>query len=305
MTTATLRSPSVRPAADRQPQPVVSLLLEHIHPDPRNPRQRVAQADIGELAESLKEVDLLAPITVRCAPGRTDRFVIVCGERRYRAAKAAGWKRIPAIVRNDVDESTALKMMVVENIARKELNPIETARALCLLTRQGGGEMTQEAAAKLFGQSQPWVCNTMRLLKLPESWQARIASGQVATKNASALLTHVDRPEVLAAVELDLSANPEEWKSTSDFAAGLARVVKQLEAVATLAFPAYAIADNPEDLVRPAPAPIPRRRAPASRAQRLPEVVRQISDLIDQLESLADIELVAAAIENRRAEVTT
>lgn len=157
--------------------------VDHISPNPRQPRQVFEEESLNELVFSLQEVGLLQPIVVR--PAGNDRFELVAGERRWRAAQQAGFASIGAIVRATADD-VLLRDALLENLHRAQLNPLEEAAAYSQLLNDFG--CTQEELATRIGRSRPQVSNTMRLLRLPAAVQRRVAAGVLSAGHARALL---------------------------------------------------------------------------------------------------------------------
>jgi ParB family transcriptional regulator, chromosome partitioning protein len=154
-----------------------------ISPNPRQPRQVFDEESLAELVFSLREVGLLQPIVVRPLGG--ERYELVAGERRWRAAQQAGFTAIPAIVRETGDD-VLLRDALLENLHRSQLNPLEEAAAYGQLLSDFG--CTQDELASRIGRSRPQVTNTLRLLKLPASVQRRVAAGVLTAGHARALL---------------------------------------------------------------------------------------------------------------------
>ena len=152
--------------------------------NPRQPREVFDQEEIDQLATSLLDVGVLQPLVVR--PLEDDRYELVAGERRLRAAIAAGLPTVPAIVRA-TEDADLLKEALVENIHRVQLNPLEEAAAYQQLLDDFG--VTQEELAARLGRSRPTISNTIRLLSLPAPVQRRIAAGVITAGHAKALLS--------------------------------------------------------------------------------------------------------------------
>lgn len=170
---------------------VLYLTPSQFAPSGSNPRRNASQASIDELAQSIKEVGLVQPITVRPVNGKHE---IVAGERRYHAAKRAGLRDIPVIVR-DLDDQQAAALRCTENLQRQDLSPIEEAEAFAQLTRptaEGGCGWTQTEAAKRLGVTQGHVSNRLRLLSLPPTIQSKVISGEITATQARALLPFLD-----------------------------------------------------------------------------------------------------------------
>jgi ParB family chromosome partitioning protein len=140
---------------------------------------------LDELQASIKVHGVLQPILVRPVAGHPGHFELVAGERRWRAAAAAGLKAVPALIRH-LDDQGALEAALVENLQREDLNPIERARAYERLSAAFG--LTQEDIAGRVGRSQPAVANSLRLLLLPAEIQASLESGRISEGHARALL---------------------------------------------------------------------------------------------------------------------
>jgi ParB family chromosome partitioning protein len=157
--------------------------LDAITPNPRQPRAVFDEEALAELVHSLREVGLLQPVVVR--PVGPDRYELIMGERRWRAAREAGFTTIPAIVRATGDDAM-LRDALLENLHRAELNPLEEAAAYDQLLQDFG--CTHDELAGRIGRSRPQISNTMRLLKLPASVQRRVAAGVLSAGHARALL---------------------------------------------------------------------------------------------------------------------
>ena len=156
--------------------------LDRIDPNPRQPRDAFDEELLQELTTSIEAVGVLQPIVVRPSG---ERFQIVMGERRVRAAKAAGLERIPAVVRTTEDDFL-LRDALLENIHREDLTPIEEAAAYEQLLADFA--ITQEELAGRLGRSRSVIANTMRLLRLPASVQRRIAAGTLSAGHGVAIL---------------------------------------------------------------------------------------------------------------------
>jgi len=173
---------------------VLNLALDLIRID-RNVRQRFDEAAMEQLTDSIKRVGVLQPIVVRVdVKANVQHYVLVCGERRVRAARAAGLTHIPAVLR-DLDEHQAREAQLVENLVRRDLDPIEEAEGLRELLDQH--ERTQQELGERIGVSQPYISNRLRLLKLPEEVQGHISRGMLTPGHAMALLVLEPAPEML------------------------------------------------------------------------------------------------------------
>jgi ParB family chromosome partitioning protein len=186
---------------------VRSIPIELIHPNPDQPRRHFDPDELAGLADSIRDKGVLQPILVR--PSRRDgEYEIVAGERRWRAAQAAGLQAIPAFMRRLSDNET-LELAIIENIQRADLNPIEEGRAYQALMAMS--QITQEEAARRVGKSRSHVANTLRLAQLPPAVQQHLIEGRLTAGHARALLTSQD-PEGLAqtVVERGLSVREAE-----------------------------------------------------------------------------------------------
>ncbi len=162
------------------------LSLDRIDPNPRQPRGSFPDEPLQELTMSIEAVGVLQPIVVRPSG---ERYQIVMGERRVRAARAAGLERIPAIVRTTEDDQM-LRDALLENVHREDLNPLEEAAAYEQLLLDFG--ITQEELAARLGRSRPVIANAMRLLRLPGSVQRRIAARTLSAGHARAVASLED-----------------------------------------------------------------------------------------------------------------
>ncbi|CAB4371546.1 MAG: ParB/RepB/Spo0J family partition protein [Actinobacteria bacterium] len=157
--------------------------IDSISPNPKQPRTVFNEEAMSELVASIKEIGILQPPVVRqTSPGR---YELVMGERRFRAAKIAGLRSIPVIIRQTPDNEL-LREALIENIHRSQLNPLEEAAAYTQLLQDFN--CTHDELAQKLGRSRPLISNTMRLLNLPTSVQSRVASGVISAGHARALL---------------------------------------------------------------------------------------------------------------------
>lgn len=168
-----------RPRAQRK------VPIEFLKANPRNPRRAFSDGELNELAASIRQHGVIQPIVVRPLKGSTDRFEIIAGERRWRAAQIAGLHEMP-IVPVDVSDSDALEIAIIENVQREDLNALEEAQGFHALA--DAFKRSQEEIAKIVGKSRSHVANMMRLTKLPADVQALIASGELSAGHARALI---------------------------------------------------------------------------------------------------------------------
>ncbi|WP_323760795.1 ParB/RepB/Spo0J family partition protein [Maricaulis sp.] len=186
------------PEADAPPSSVPSrdgvrmIPIELIAPNPDQPRKTITEPELNALAESIADKGIVQPILVRPVDGG-DRFQIVAGERRWRAAQRARLHEVPALVRELTDRET-LEIGIVENVQRADLNPVEEAQAYRQLIDRFGH--TQEDVAHAVSKSRSHVANMMRLLSLPDPVLAHLASGQISAGHARAIANAPD-PEAL------------------------------------------------------------------------------------------------------------
>ena len=176
-----------RRGADLLPVPGATFAFlkpNDIVPNPRQPRTVFDESSLAELVGSIKEVGILQPVVVRPNPAGAG-YELIMGERRLRAAKAAGLDAIPAIIRN-TDDTDMLRDALVENLHRTELNPLEEAAAYQQLLDDFG--ITHEQLAERLSRSRPQITNTLRLLRLPPLVQRRVAAGVLSAGHARALL---------------------------------------------------------------------------------------------------------------------
>ena len=165
--------------------------VDSISPNPKQPRNVFNEEAMAELVASIKEIGILQPPVVRqTSPGR---YELIMGERRFRAAKLAGLRSIPVIIRQTPDNEL-LREAIIENIHRSQLNPLEEAAAYTQLLQDFN--CTHDELAQKLGRSRPLISNTMRLLNLPASVQSRVASGVISAGHARALLGLSNEAEI-------------------------------------------------------------------------------------------------------------
>jgi ParB family chromosome partitioning protein len=183
-------APAEAPAAASGAPSSVELSL--IRPNPYQPRSDFDPEDLQRLADSLKRHGLLQPVVLRPVPGGL--YQLVAGERRWRASKLAGLERIPAVVR-PVDDQKMLECALVENLQRRDLNPMEKARAFKQLMQLNN--WTQESLADAVGLGRPTVANFMRLLEAPLEVQEAVSRGTLSMGHARALLGISQKAQML------------------------------------------------------------------------------------------------------------
>lgn len=193
-------TPEARAAADpaTAAAPVASGALdapiELIRRNPEQPRRVFAQAELDELAASVKEKGVIQPILVRAMPGAPGEYQIVAGERRWRAAQLAGLHSVPVLVR-ELSDAEVMEIALIENVQRADLNPIEEAQAYQTMAQRFSH--TQDALARIVGKSRSHVANTLRLLQLPEEIQALVREGRLSAGHARTLIG-AEEPKTLA-----------------------------------------------------------------------------------------------------------
>ena len=160
-----------------------TLPLREIEPDPEQPRKRFDEDALNQLADSITENGLLQPIAVRPKKVGTG-YIIIAGERRWRAARLAGLDEVPVIIKDVTDEQAAA-LALIENLQREDLDPIEVAEGCRQLIDKYG--LTQESAAKKLGKSRSAVTNSLRLLALPEDVRRMVSAGKLSFGHAKVL----------------------------------------------------------------------------------------------------------------------
>ncbi len=171
------------PSLPAQGEGSVSLPISQVEPGLNQPRKRFDQESLAELTESIRTHGVIQPLTVRrLASGY---YQIIAGERRWRAAKAAGLDEVPAII-IEADDRTVMELGLIENLQREDLNPVEEARGYQVLMEEYG--LTQEQVAQQMGKSRPAIANTLRLLALPQDILTLVEEGALSSGHARALL---------------------------------------------------------------------------------------------------------------------
>ena len=164
---------------------ILKVDIERVHPNPHQPRRFFDETSLEELALSLKEQGMLQPIVV--SENKQGDFLIIAGERRWRAAGKAGWARVPVIVKKDENEQTKrMTMALVENLQREDLNPIESARAFAWLLQTK--KWSQQKLAEVIGWDRSSVANTLRLLGLHPEVQKLLGKNRISFSIAKLLL---------------------------------------------------------------------------------------------------------------------
>ncbi len=162
--------------------------IEFVTPNPKNPRRHFGDAELIDLAQSIREHGVVQPVLVR-QKGEAGHYEIIAGERRWRAAQAAGLTEIPVLVR-DVDDRTALELAIIENVQRADLNPVEEALGYQQLIDEHS--YSQADLGQVIGKSRSHVANTLRLLKLPNVIRDMLVDGALSAGHARTLVTAAD-----------------------------------------------------------------------------------------------------------------
>lgn len=173
---------------------VKQIPLAQIGTNPDQPRKTFNDAELNDLAASIREKGVLQPILLRTVSGRAHMYEIVAGERRYRASKLAGLNEIPALVKTLSNEN-AMEIALIENVQRENLNPIEEANAYKNLMEQCGYEL--DDVVRLIGKSESYIRNIMRITTLPESVKSLVESGEISASHARTIAV-AENPEDLA-----------------------------------------------------------------------------------------------------------
>lgn len=168
---------------DNTKEPVSKVKLSKVEPNREQPRKNFDEAALGELADSIKRYGIIQPLIVQ---DKKDYYEIIAGERRWRAAKLAGLKEVPVIIR-DLSDQEVMEISLIENIQREDLNPIEEARAYKRLLEEFN--LKQEDIAKRVSKNRSTITNSMRLLKLSEEVQQMVIDGKLTTGHARCLIS--------------------------------------------------------------------------------------------------------------------
>ena len=201
---------------------VTEIPLAEIQPNRSQPRRDFDEKALAELTESIRNYGVIQPILVKPIP--SGGYMIVAGERRFRAAMNAGLFSIPAVVRS-MSEQDSSEIALVENLQREDLNPVEEARGIKQLIDEYG--YTQEEAASRIGSSRPSVTNALRILSLPEDVISLLESGSISVGHAKALLSLQD-PELISAIAKEIAENGYSVRQTEKLckSAGKQRSIK-------------------------------------------------------------------------------
>lgn len=191
------------PASAAPPSAIQSLSVDALEPGPFQPRVMIEPGALSELVESIRARGILQPLLARRHPTARDRYQIIAGERRWRAAQQAGLHEVPVLLR-DLSDSDAMAAALVENLQRQDLNAIEEADGYKRLIEEFG--LTQEQLGEAVGKSRSHVANAMRLLNLPASVRSEVQAGKLSAGHARALLSHAN-PEIAARMVIEKGLN--------------------------------------------------------------------------------------------------
>lgn len=181
------------PSSPERPRNGRRLPTGALRPNPHNPRRTFSDAELDELAASLRERGIIQPIVVRQPRGATGDYEIIAGERRWRAAQRAGLHEVPVVVVEATD-AEALQLAIIENVQRADLNALEEAQGYRALIDEYGN--SQEDIAKIVGKSRSYVANTLRLLKLSDTVKAYIHSGKLTAGHGRMLIGEPNADEL-------------------------------------------------------------------------------------------------------------
>ena len=187
---------------EQEEKRVMTVSVYDIDTNPDQPRKSFDEEKLKELSASLKQHGIVQPLIVK---KHDDRFIIVAGERRFRAARMAGIKTVPCIL-SEAGEEQLQEISLIENIQREDLNPMEEAAAVKFLMDQH--DLTQEEVAARLGKSRPAIANTLRLMNLPESIRALIKAGKLTSGHGKVLAGLEDKQKL---EELGIKAAEEGW----------------------------------------------------------------------------------------------
>jgi ParB family transcriptional regulator, chromosome partitioning protein len=185
--------------------------LDSIVANPRQPRKEMAEEELKSLAASIREHGILQPLIVT-TDGIPDRYILIAGERRLRAARLAGLEVVPVIVRQATDQER-LELALIENVQRADLSPLETAEAYAKLSDEFG--LSHEEIAVRVGKNRATVTNTMRLLKLSDSAKTALASGKISEGHARTLLS-LNSPQAQSAALQSIITNDLNVRQTEE-----------------------------------------------------------------------------------------
>ena len=171
--------------------------ITEIIPNPTQPRTQFDEEALDELADSIRQLGVIQPVTVKKGDG--GKYVIISGERRWRASRMAGLTEVPVVIK-ELSDDEAMALALIENLQREDLNAIEEAQGIKAL--MDTLSLTQDEAAERVGKSRPAVANALRLLKLPDSVIALVSDGKLSPGHARALLGFKDEQDIIETADL-------------------------------------------------------------------------------------------------------
>ncbi|MET2830016.1 ParB/RepB/Spo0J family partition protein [Mesorhizobium shangrilense] len=201
--------------------------IEFLTPNPKNPRRHFGDAELTDLAQSIREHGVVQPVVARPSATQAGRYEIIAGERRWRAAQRAGLTEIPVIIR-EVNDRTALELAIIENVQRTDLNAVEEALGYQQLIDDHG--YTQADLGQVIGKSRSHVANTLRLLKLPDVIRDMLVDGALSAGHARTLVTAED-PAGLAKRIVEEGLSVRQAEALAQLPAGASTAPKPKEPV--------------------------------------------------------------------------
>lgn len=192
------------PGTSSEEKGYLELDIDVIYPNPYQPRKKFSSEKIRELAESLNESGMIQPVVVFKDETDENKFYLMVGERRWRAAQYLKWEKIPAIIK-DITRDEIIVGALVENIQREDLNAIEVAEGVEMLINEMG--LTQEKASERLAMNRSTLTNYLRLLKLPEAVKQSVIGGTISQGHARAILALEDNTDILTALSKILKNN--------------------------------------------------------------------------------------------------
>ncbi len=177
---------------------VINVRISDIEPDKKQPRKVFNDESLSSLAQSIERHGVIQPLVVRKIPGDNSKYSLISGERRWRASKIAGITEVPVVVK-DINDTEVAAIMLVENLQREDLNPVEQAQGLKRLIDEFG--LTQAETAEIVGISRPALTNSLRLLSLPSEALDSLSSGDISAGHARALLSLMSEDDILTVLQ--------------------------------------------------------------------------------------------------------
>lgn len=181
----------------------VTLRISEIEPNKSQPRKTFDNESLKQLADSIKEHGIIQPIIVRSTTDGS--YIIIAGERRWRAAKMAGLSEVPVLIRDDLSDGQAAQIALIENLQRENLNPVEEALGYKVLLDEYS--MTQEQLAKALGKARSSIANSLGLLSLPDEVKKLLADGKISSGHCKVLKSLKDEGNIITAARLAAKEN--------------------------------------------------------------------------------------------------